>query len=121
MSNLNEKPVVESIRKPLWQRALIMLGGGTVSALFALTFFPSTFEQAAQLVARPISSAMASDSEKFISPAESRAQKLSAAKTAAHGMFVKDPYGCTYMFQYVSARLSLTPVLDEHKQPVCEK
>lgn len=121
MSNLNEKPAADIPRKPLWLRALIVSGGGTACALFTLTFFPSAFEQASRLIAQPISSAIASNSEKFISPAEARAQKLAGARTAVHGMFVKDSYGCAYMFQYLSARLTLAPVLDEHKQPVCDK
>lgn len=120
MSNLNEKPAVASNHKPLWMRGLILLGGGAC-ALGVLTFFPSSFAQIRHLLAQPISSAIASDGDKFISPAEARAQQLSAARTAVHGMFVKDPYGCTYMFQYLAAQLSLTPVLDEHKQPVCDK
>lgn len=121
MSNLNEKPAFDITRKPLWQRTLVVAGGGAACALFVLTFFPSAFDQASRLIARPISSAIASDSEKFISPAEARAQKLAGARTAVHGMFVKDSYGCAYVFQYLSARLTLAPVLDERKQPVCDK
>lgn len=121
MSNLNEKPAVETFRKPLWIWALIVLGGCTACAFVALTFFPPVFEQVKHLAAQPISNEIESGHDKFISPDEARAQRLSAAKTVVHGMFVKDPYGCAYMFQYLSARLSVTPVLDEHKQPVCDK
>lgn len=121
MSNLNEKPLVEILRRPLWQRALLMLVGGSACGIFALTFFPSTFDQVSRMIAYPISNAVASEGEKFISPAQARAEKLSNAKTVVHGMYVKDSYGYAYMFQYLSAQLTLTPVLDAQKQPVCDK
>ena len=121
MSNLNEKPVGDIPQKPLWQRTLMLLGAGTACAIFTLTFFPSAFEQVSRMIAQPISSASASEGEDFVSPARARAQKLSRAKTVVHGMYVKDAYGCSYMFQYLSAQLTLTPVLNEHSQPVCDK
>lgn len=121
MSNLNEKSAVNISRKPLWQRALIMLAGAASCALFALTFFPSAYERVARMIGQPISSAAASEGENFVSPAVARGQKLANAKTMVHGMFVKDPYGCAYMFQYLSAQLVLTPVLDENKHPVCNR
>lgn len=119
MGSPNETSRADIARKPLWQRALVILGGSAAFTLFVLTFFPSEFELVSRMVARPISSAVASDGADFISPREARAQRLSRAKTAVHGMYVKDPYGCVYMFQYLSAHLTLVPVLDEHRQPVC--
>ncbi|HEX7634062.1 MAG TPA: hypothetical protein VF427_02130 [Noviherbaspirillum sp.] len=122
MSNLNEKPAVETSCKPLWIYAFIVLGGCAACAFAALTLFSSLFEQSKPLTAPPpASNETESGHDKFISPDEARTQRLSAAKPVVSGMFVKDPYGCAYMFQYLSARLSVTPVLDEHKRPICDK
>lgn len=121
MSTPHEPSVVAPSRKSWRQRALVALAGIAACALIALLFIPSAFERASRLFVEPASGAMAAGSNQFISPAEARAQKLAAAKTAVHGMFVKDPYGCVYMFQYLSAQLSLTPVLDENNRQVCDK
>lgn len=120
MSFLNEKPAVQHSHTPLWKRAAVILGSSSLCALFALVFYPPAFEAARSLIAQPISSAIASDNGRFVSPAQARRQQLGEASIAVHGMYVKDPYGCVYMFQYVSAQLSLTPVLDEQRQPVCK-
>jgi hypothetical protein len=113
MSIPNEKPAA-----PLWKRVAVLIVG-CLCALFALLFYPPAFDAARTLLPQPISSAIASNN-KSLAPAEVRKQRLTEAKAVVHGMYVKDPYGCVYMFQYVSAQLSLAPVLDEQKQPVCK-
>jgi hypothetical protein len=118
MGIMNEEPVVQSHPDPLWRR--ILPGVAAVAcAILALYFYPPAFEAARELLAPPISSAIASDKGSYISPAEASRQQMSNATTAVHGMFVKDAYGCLYMFQYLSAQLILEPVLNEQKQRVC--
>lgn len=121
MRNRFEKFTVDTACKPLWMRTLFILLTGMGCAFFALAFFPSVFESVTRLLGQPISNANASENNNFISPAAARVQQLANAKTVVHGMFIKDSYGCAYMFQYLSATLTLTPVLDEHKQQVCDK
>lgn len=91
--------------------------GGLCAVMLALMFYPPAYESARMLLARPISSAIASDS--FISPAEARRQQVSSARPVVHGTYLKDPYGCVYVVEYVGAKLSLSPVLDDRRQPVC--
>lgn len=121
MSNLREQAAAPPSRKRFWLHAYFMVATACASGLVALVFFPAAFEQADDRIGYPISNADTSDHGKYISPEETRLQKLSDAKTAVHGMYVKDPYGCVYMFQYLSAQLSLTPVLDAHQRQVCLK
>lgn len=121
MSKLNMKSAPPASCKPFWLRTFIVLGSVGATGILALAFFPDARQHAGDVVAHSISSAIASDYDTFVSPAEARKQRLSEAKTAVHGMYVKDAYGCIYMFQYLSARLSVTPVLDERQQPVCIK
>lgn len=91
--------------------------GGICAMLLALLFYPPAFESARMLLARPISSALASDT--VISPSEARRQRISSARPVVHGTYLKDPYGCVYMVEYVGAKLSLSPLLDDRQQPVC--
>lgn len=91
--------------------------GGLCAVMLALMFYPPAYESARMLLARPISSAIASDS--FISPAKARRQQFSSARPVVHGTYLKDPYGCVYVVEYVGAKLSLSPVLDDRRQPVC--
>ncbi|WP_136419393.1 MULTISPECIES: hypothetical protein [Oxalobacteraceae] len=116
----NEKPVFRQRRMPQWKRTALMTGGCVLGTLVALSFYPPTLEAARSLLPQPISNAIASQNGKYLSPAEARKQHLSEAGTAVHGMYIKDPYGCVYMFQYVSASLSLIPVVSEHGKQVCE-
>jgi hypothetical protein len=122
MSNPNEKTAVGNTRKPTWQRIVVVATGIGLSALVIVNFFPSALEYFRRYFALPISSAAASgNGGSPFSPAEARKHSLSDARIAVHGMFVKDPYGCVYVFQYLAARLSLTPILDEQEQPICNK
>jgi hypothetical protein len=119
MSILNKKPATQHALGLLWKR-IVVLVGSSVCVLSALMFYPPAFEAVQTLLLQPISSAIASDNDRSLAPSEVRKQRVTDAKTAVHGMYVKDPYGCVYMFQYVSAQLSLAPVVDEQKQPVCK-
>lgn len=121
MGNMNQEPAVLRSPKPLWMRAIILFCAAAGSALFAVAFYPPMFDAVRSMLAQPISNALAADHDASPSPAQARQHRITDAKTAVHGMFVKDPYGCVYMFQYVSAQLSLVPVLDEHKQALCNR
>lgn len=118
MGMMNEKVADSLPRLLLWKRALAVLGAG-ILVLAALMLYPPAYESARILLTRPISSAMASDASRIISPSSARRQQVSDARAVVHGSYLKDPYGCVYMVQYVAAKLSLMPVLDEKRQPVC--
>lgn len=115
---MNDKAADPLSRLPLWKRALAVLGGG-VALLVALMFYPPAYESARMLLARPISSAIASDAGKLISPSSARRQQISEAQPVVHGTYLRDPYGCIYMVEYVAAKLSVAPVLDGQRQPIC--
>jgi hypothetical protein len=117
MSNQNDAPAVQHTPR-LLRMPLVLVCGTTFAAALALLFYPPTFEAVRGLLAKPISSAIAADDTSL---AQRRKHRITDARTAVHGMFVKDPYGCVYMFEYVSAQLSLTPVRDEHGEPVCAR
>lgn len=91
--------------------------GGICAVLLALMFYPPAYESARMLLARPISSALAADA--VISPAEARRQQISSARPVVHGTYLRDPYGCVYVVEYIGAKLSLSPLLDDRRQPVC--
>lgn len=55
------------------------------------------------------------------SPAEARRHRQADALYAQHGTYVRDPYGCVYMFQYLAGSLSLAPVQDEHGELICNR
>lgn len=116
----DEKPVFRQRRAPQWKRTALVTGGCVLGTLVAFSFYPPALEAARSLLPQPISNAFASQNGKYLSPAEARKQHLSEAGTAVHGMYIKDPYGCVYMFQYVSASLSLVPVVSEHGKQICE-
>jgi hypothetical protein len=118
LGNMDDKAADSLPHLPLWKRALAVLGGAML-ILFALMLYPPAFESARMLLARPISSAIASDAGKIISPSSARRQQVSEAKAVVHGTYLKDPYGCIYMVEYVAVKLSVVPVLDEQLQPVC--
>ncbi|HYD62243.1 MAG TPA: hypothetical protein VEC35_17915 [Noviherbaspirillum sp.] len=115
---MNDKAADSLPYLPLWKRALAVLGCA-ILVLVALMFYPPAFESARMMLARPISSAIASDAGTIISPSSARRQQVSNAKAVVHGTYLKDPYGCVYMVEYVAAMLSVVPVLDEQRQPVC--
>lgn len=115
---MNDKAADILPRLPLWKRLLVALGGICL-VLLALMFYPPAYESARMLLSRPISSAIASDASGVISPSSARRQQVTAARSVVHGTYVKDPYGCIYMVEYVAAKLSLSPVLDDYRQPVC--
>ncbi len=64
-------------------------------------------------------SADASSHAPAIDPAQARLHRLADALPVQHGTYVRDPYGCLYMFQYLAGSLSVTPVKDGNGQPVC--
>ena len=105
-------------RLPLWKRMLVALGGAGL-LLLAFMSYPPAYESARMLLFRPISSAMASDADAVLSPSDARRQQVATARTVVHGSYLKDPYGCVYVVEYVGAKLSLSPMLDERQQPVC--
>jgi hypothetical protein len=120
MSFVNEKPATSS-RRPLWKRAAVIAIGTGATALLVLTFFPPAFESLRYLSTQPIASAFASGAQESAASVQIRGRQIAQAQTVAHGSFVKDPYGCVYVFQYIAARLILEPVLDAYKQPVCKR
>lgn len=97
---------------------MLVTAGSILGALAALLLFPPALEAARSLFPQPIANAFAG--QDGMSPAEARKQRIAEARTAVHGMYIKDPYGCVYMFQYVAARLYLTPVLGDHGQQLCK-
>jgi len=113
---MNDKAADFLPRQHVWLRLLVALGAAGL-ALLALMAYPPAYESARMMLARPIPSAMASDNT--LSPSEARRQKVSTARAVVHGTYLKDPYGCVYMVEYVAAKLSLSPVLDEQRRPVC--
>ena len=115
---MNENVANSLPRLPLWRRILLTLGAGVVT-LVALMFYPPAYESARLLLARPISSAMASDANAVISPSSARRQQVSDAHPVVHGSYLKDPYDCVYMVEYVGAKLSVSPVLNERQEAVC--
>jgi hypothetical protein len=115
---MNDKAADSLPRLPLWKRMLVALGSICL-VLLALLFYPPAYESARMLLSRPISSAIASDTSGVISPSSARRQQVSEARSVVHGTYVKDPYGCIYMVEYVAAQLTLSPVLDDQRQPVC--
>lgn len=123
MSSLNASPAnpaTPPTAKPLLTRVLAALGTaglGAFAVLMALSFLPPNF--VAQLLAPAIPSAIASDAGAGNTAMEARRHRLADALHVQHGTYVSDPYGCLYMFQYLEAKLSLTPVRDEHGSRVC--
>ncbi|HJV85523.1 MAG TPA: hypothetical protein VJ698_08580 [Noviherbaspirillum sp.] len=97
---------------------MLVAGGCAVGAVAVLFLFPPALEAARSVLPQPITNAFAA--QESMSPAEARKQQIAQARTAVHGSYIKDPYGCVYMFQYVAARLYLVSVLDERGQQVCK-
>lgn len=93
--------------------------GGICTILFALMCYPPAYEAARILLSQPIPAAVAADADGTMSPAEARRQQAATARAVVHGTYLKDPYGCIYMVEYVGAKLSLAPLLDDRRQPVC--
>ncbi|OWW19834.1 hypothetical protein [Noviherbaspirillum denitrificans] len=114
----NDKAADTLPRLPLWKRMLVAIGG-ICTILLALMWYPPAYESARILLARPISAAVAADSDGVITPADARRQRAASARAVVHGTYLKDPYGCVYMVEYVGAKLSLAPLLDDRGQPVC--
>lgn len=117
---MNDKAADSLPWLPLWKRALIVAGGIAV-LLTALMCYPPAYESARMLLFRPISSAIASDAGRDMSPSGIRRQQVAQARMVVHGTYLKDPYGCVYMVEYLASTLSLTPVLDNERQQVCTR
>jgi len=115
---MNDKVAVPLPFLLLWKRVTVTLGCICL-LLLALMVYPPAYESARMLLSRPISSAIASNASDLISPAAARRQQITSARAVVHGSFLKDPYGCIYMVEYIGAKLSLSPLLDEQRQPVC--
>lgn len=113
MISLNEKPD----RKFVYIRILLIASFGAAAMLALIAVFPSVFEPLH--LPHPLLSEHSAANAGFPPPHEARNQRLANAPTVTHGGFVKDPYGCAYTFRYIDAQLSLTPVTDERKRPVC--
>lgn len=121
MGNLNEIPAVHSPTRLPWLLALTVPGIAAICMSAAVVSYPAGFDLAGMLISQTVSTANASESEKPQSPTNAHKQQVATATTATHGMFVKDPYGCVYVFQYVAAQLTLTPMMDEHNQHICNR
>lgn len=99
--------------------ALATAAAGALAVVMALAFLPSNF--VSQLLSPLLPSAIASEETRPTGPATARSHRLADALHAQHGTYVSDPYGCLYVFQYLDAKLSLTPVRDENRQQVCQR
>jgi len=120
MGILNDRTAVFPSPTTRWRRTAVVLGCIGL-ALAVLLSYPPAFESARMLFGKLVANTGAPQGDSLLSPAEVRRQQLSHASTAVHGSFVKDAYGCVYVFQYIAAKLTLTPVFDDQNRPVCGK
>lgn len=124
MSTLNASPATPPNSRTLWARALGALGSagaGALAVIVVLAFLPPQSDLVSDLLAPAIPSALALEADSRPVMSEMRRHRRNDAGTAQHGMYVRDPYGCLYMFQYIGARLTLVQVVDDHSQPVCAR
>lgn len=124
MSTLNTSPVAHLLTTSFWKRVLVTLGiaaAGALAVIMVLAFVPPQSNFLSGLFAPAIPSAQAFGNDSQLIVSEARRHRQQDAKTAQHGMYVRDPYGCLYMFQYVGAQLSLAQVRDDRNQPVCAR
>lgn len=122
MSTLNASPVTPADRKPLVMRTLTALataGAGALAVVMGLAFLPSNF--VSQILGPLLPDAVTGAQQGGQRASSPHTHRLDDALHAQHGTFVSDPYGCLYVFQYLDATLSLTPVRDEHRQQVCRR
>lgn len=117
MSTLQAEQAADSDGKPTPKRILATMGAGAAGALAVLVVLALL-----GLGARPApTSAEPAVRPGHMSPADARRHRHSDALHAQHGTYVRDPYGCLYMFQYLVGSLSLAPVQNEAGQLICNR